>query len=601
MLRNVLDIDLAAQKISIRSRSGAILLFDFTAAFPSLAHDMIWDTLEVAGIDIAFINVVKMFYNDNKHLLKLNGSTFNGVHVRSGVRQGCPLSGLLFAICVDVFLSRLQKHLHGSEVAGAFADDIAIVVEDFWRSAPTLQRLFSDFQEISALTLNVKKTVMIPLWPFSCARNLRTLIQEVCAQWADFAIDGKGKYLGFLLGPGAGPERWTGAVAKFEQRVKYWANLHLGMAMNVVAFNIYIAPVLEFSAQLFEVDGEVLEKVRWALRRLASGPGTWAIQQDLENLKLFGFRAEFKSLEHTAQAAKLRVITTVAQDYYAKGRELDEVKMEHLRRPFGTWHERCYYKVLQKCKDDLANAGLRIENIRHLAAPAGAMEKERGFQSAVTDIIKAKLAPYNAEDRIRRKVKRWRFHDPPAHVANRILANIKTIGQKCRPCVVAMFFRTIWNGWPTTARMRNIPGAKGTSKCVLGCSQTAEDRIEHYLLCPKAWSVLQKPRPHGAGFVEAQRCLQTMLLAQKGLDDSDKCCIAIAVYAISRTVQTMRSHPHLREPERLISLFWKDGCSGGKLHNFTGFVWYFPPLRFSNNFILDNIFYTDCSLFRAAS
>ena len=90
----------------------------------------------------------------------------------------------------------------------------------------------------------------------------------------------------------------------------------------------------------FEIDGEVLEKVRWALRRLAPGLGTWVIQRDLENLKSFGFKSEFKSLKYVAQAAKLRVIKTVVPDYYAKGRELDVVKMEYLRKPFGTWHER---------------------------------------------------------------------------------------------------------------------------------------------------------------------------------------------------------------------------------------------------------------------
>ena len=45
VLRNVLEIDFAAHNISVKSYSGAIVLFDFEAAFQSLAHDMIWDTL----------------------------------------------------------------------------------------------------------------------------------------------------------------------------------------------------------------------------------------------------------------------------------------------------------------------------------------------------------------------------------------------------------------------------------------------------------------------------------------------------------------------------------------------------------------------------
>ena len=40
MLMNLIDVDFAAQKISIKSSTGAILLFDFRAAFPSMDHDL---------------------------------------------------------------------------------------------------------------------------------------------------------------------------------------------------------------------------------------------------------------------------------------------------------------------------------------------------------------------------------------------------------------------------------------------------------------------------------------------------------------------------------------------------------------------------------
>ena len=170
---------------------------------------------------------------------------------------------------------------------GAFADDIAVVLGDFWLSAPALQRIFVEFHEISALALNAKKTVMIPLWPYSSSQNVGTLVKEFCAEWADFKIDNKGKYLGFLIGPGALVEQWKAPLFKFESRVKHWAEMHLGMAMNIVAFNVYIALVLEFTAQLLEVDDAVRAVMRWAMRRLASGPGTWVTQRDLENQTFF--------------------------------------------------------------------------------------------------------------------------------------------------------------------------------------------------------------------------------------------------------------------------------------------------------------------------
>ena len=76
--------------------------------------------------------------------------------------------------------------------------------------------------------------------------------------------------------------------------------------------------------------------------------------------------------------------------------------------------------------------------------------------------------------------------------------SISVIELTCRPSVVSSFFRTLWNGWPTTYRMRTMSGAPKTQQCVLGC-RGAEDRIEHYLVCKKVWAALEGRPPQGLG------------------------------------------------------------------------------------------------------
>jgi hypothetical protein len=183
-------------------------VFDFAAAFPSVSHDMMWDTLQAMGIDEAFINVIKLFYINNEHILKIGGCQVQGIIARSGVRQGCPLSGIIFAIIVDVLVRRINLLLQQDESVGAFADDIAVVVKNLWVSMPALQNLFSEFHAISGLALNVQKTVAIPLWKICSHRNLRMLLRESCPAWANISIQDQGKYLGFMVGPGAKGESW---------------------------------------------------------------------------------------------------------------------------------------------------------------------------------------------------------------------------------------------------------------------------------------------------------------------------------------------------------------------------------------------------------
>ena len=75
MLRNILDIDFIGQKISIKHRRGAIVLFDFRAAFPSMSHDLFWDTLLAIGLPLEYVDALKLFYKRNVHLIKVVGGS----------------------------------------------------------------------------------------------------------------------------------------------------------------------------------------------------------------------------------------------------------------------------------------------------------------------------------------------------------------------------------------------------------------------------------------------------------------------------------------------------------------------------------------------
>ena len=71
------------------------------------------------------------FYTDNDHELIVCGNSGEGFSVESGVRQGCPLSMLIFTLALDPLIRALTSQLEPAEVLiRTFADDIAIVAED---------------------------------------------------------------------------------------------------------------------------------------------------------------------------------------------------------------------------------------------------------------------------------------------------------------------------------------------------------------------------------------------------------------------------------------------------------------------------------------
>eukprot|EP00973_Karenia_brevis_P016204 2218223-Karenia_brevis.AAC.1 len=137
------------------------------------------------------------------------------------------------------------------------------------------------------------------------------------------------------------------------------------------------------------------------------------------------------------------------------------------------------------------------------------------------------------------------------------------LGTFCRPCVVSAYFRALWNGWPTTARLRSIATVAAVKSCVLGCTG-CEDRLEHYLICDKVWQVLQRRPPSGLGLRREKRGLQYMLMAEKGMEDEEKMGVAIACYAIARTVQTMSNNGPIGDYRALLKLFLQEGLRGSR-------------------------------------
>ena len=148
--------------VSLRHSSGAIVLFDFAAAFPSLSTDFVLSALEHMGVPTEARRLVRSLYHDQTCRISLAGSTYDGFRITSGIRQGCPLSPLLFAAVTDLLLRILERRFPRL-LTRAFADDTAAVSDAFPSDADAIMDIFHTYGEMSGLRLNLDKTVVIPL------------------------------------------------------------------------------------------------------------------------------------------------------------------------------------------------------------------------------------------------------------------------------------------------------------------------------------------------------------------------------------------------------------------------------------------------------
>jgi hypothetical protein len=91
MLAGVIEIDHLSHMFALQRNDPALMLYDFTAACPSIARQLILDALTAFGAPQQVITVMSNFYQRSHLHIKVNGATYGKFEATRGIRQGCPL------------------------------------------------------------------------------------------------------------------------------------------------------------------------------------------------------------------------------------------------------------------------------------------------------------------------------------------------------------------------------------------------------------------------------------------------------------------------------------------------------------------------------
>ena len=498
MMKNVVDLEAAGFSTSALHERGMTLLIDFKAAFPSVSHQFMMLCLKAMGMPASMIRVLQALYLDGHCCISVGGALWEGFSMTSGIRQGCPLSPLIFAVVMDVLLRRLTSNLTGSHVHKAFADDVGVVLSDLDNQLAALVAILDSFEVISGMQVNVSKTVGIPLWPCELT-EASLLIGTLVPRWSTLPLRFSAIYLGCLIGPQKDSAEWKGALAKFQDRIRDWPWSKLGLHFATTVYNTYAMSVLGFIAQIANPTEQTRKVEAAGLRRAAPGPGNWATPTDLWNLHQLGMPRPFRSLEVMAKAAKLRLYTS--DNARHGGLKIDELYAavwaagSELTFPARTvwWFNGFRNSIIAVLVDNaraLAAQGINgKELLRSLGAklalshtPLEAARKAHSqLQRAITQAVQ-RTQPYNLHFRVREKLLRWDLGDNQRIHAERFTRHLHMLQQQAPPRITAAVISTGWNRWCTARRFqtRHSP----LNICQLGCGGEAEDSVEHYARCP---------------------------------------------------------------------------------------------------------------------
>ena len=118
------------------------------------------------GIEGTCLNIVKAIYDKPIANIILNGEKPESIPLRSGTRQGCPLSPLLFNIGLEVLATaiREEKEIKGIQIGkevtlSLFADDMILFIENTEDTIRNLPELISEFSKVTGYKINTQKSL----------------------------------------------------------------------------------------------------------------------------------------------------------------------------------------------------------------------------------------------------------------------------------------------------------------------------------------------------------------------------------------------------------------------------------------------------------
>ncbi|TWW52999.1 R2DM Retrovirus-related Pol polyprotein from type II retrotransposable element, partial [Takifugu flavidus] len=168
---------------------------DLEKAFDRVPRGVLWGVLREYGVSGPLIRAVRSLYDRCQSLVRIAGSKSNSFPVRVGLRQGCPLSPILFII----FMDRISRCSHGVEGVRfgdlrirslLFADDVVLLASSARDLQLSLDR-FAAACEAAGMKISTSKSEAMVLNRKKVECLLR--VEEILPQVEEF------KYLGVLF------------------------------------------------------------------------------------------------------------------------------------------------------------------------------------------------------------------------------------------------------------------------------------------------------------------------------------------------------------------------------------------------------------------
>ena len=224
-------------------------------AFDKIQQRFMIKTLQQMGIEGTYLNIIKAIYDKPTANIILNGEKLKAFPIRSGKRQGCPLSPLLFNIVLEVLAMAIREEKETKEIQigteevklSLFADDMVLYIENPKHAIRKILELINEFGKVAGYKINAQKALS-----FLCTNNEKS--EREIKETIPLAIATKRiKYLGINLPKEAKDlysENYKTLMKEIKDDINRWRNIPCSWIgrINIVKMTMLPKAIYRFNA-----------------------------------------------------------------------------------------------------------------------------------------------------------------------------------------------------------------------------------------------------------------------------------------------------------------------------------------------------------------
>ena len=254
-----------------------LVQWDQEKAFDRINHEYLLETLRRFGFGPNFINWIKLLYSNATFRIKVNNSISNVIPFKSGVRQGCSLSGALYVLCLEPLLHHIRRNPRipgvlppGGQFTSiirsifntdhaqvmikvlAYADDVSTFVFNNEHERST-KAAFQLYNKASGGRTNEDKTLIFWCCSWSDPPLFQSRVNRNWCYVLGIPIDTKVKLPAAEL---------TRMVSSMRRQITKWSGIELTLFERATVLKTFIASRLVYVLSLMPVSNRFIDNLQ---------------------------------------------------------------------------------------------------------------------------------------------------------------------------------------------------------------------------------------------------------------------------------------------------------------------------------------------------